>query len=113
MYLHHLLGVRVHPLHGSDSGGSLGGEGLQVARGILIEASTIGGHACHRVWHAEIIEAACGLGVHWPGHGAKALLRHECLPSLSVTVHGHIGMTCRIAPRAYMYTHQPHHDISM
>ena len=111
MYLHHLLGVGVHALHGSDSGGSLGGEGLQVARGILIEASSVGGHACHRVWHAEIAKAACGLGVHWPGHGAKALLRHE--RPLFVTVHGHVGMTCGIPPKAYMYTHQLHHDVSM
>ncbi len=113
MYLHHLLGVGVHALHGSDSRGRLGGEGLQVARGILVESSTVGGHACHRVWHAEITKAACGLGVHWPGHRAKALLRHECLPSLSVTVHGHVGMTCGAAPTAYMYTHQPHDDIGM
>ncbi len=111
MYLHHLLGVGVHALHGSDSRGRLGGEGLQVARGVLIEASTEGGHACHRVWHVEIAKAACGLGVHWPGHRAKALLRHERLASLSVTVHGHVGMTCGTAP-AYMYTHQPHHDVS-
>lgn len=102
MYLHHLLGVWVHALHGSDSRGSLGGEGLQIARGILIEASTVGGHACHRVRHAEFTKAACGLRVHWPGHGAKALLRHKRLPALSITVHWHVGMTCGIVPTACM-----------
>ena len=89
--LHHLLGLWVHGIQG----GGLGGEGLQVAVRILVEASTIGRGAGHHGGPAEVIEATIGLGVHGAGQrGEGALLGHEGLPCLPVAVRLHACTPC-------------------